>query len=120
MVGGGVDDDMNIIPGHDLPEIRIDLGRHALDRELDGGGGGVGFVHVADGQNIPVAAGIGCIAAPHAPATDEGDAGPVVGSQSSGGLGGGQLLALDKPERQAGHGREHSAALEKSAAREVE
>ena len=78
------------------------------------------LVHVADGQDVPERAGVGRIPFPHAPAADDADARPVVGRRGLGRLGGLQLLALDEPERQAGHGGEPATALQKGAPRDVE
>ena len=121
VVGGGVDDDMNIFSFHHLAEIIINCRcRMTFDGESRGSLGGMSVVDVANRQDVTVTTGVGRIAFPHATATHEGDARAVVRGRGFDRLGRRQLLAFDKPKRQTGRGGEQAAALQESTPRDIE
>ena len=120
VIGRAIDDDVDVASLHDLSHIVIFVRSFAVGGELLGGGGGVGVINVAHGENLGAfLAGVIGVAPPLAAATDEGDGNAVIGSDV-GCRGGPGKVALDEPGGQAGGGGGQRATFEEGTARNEE
>ena len=87
MIRRAMNDDMDVVPLHDFAEIGVFVGRLAVSCEPPRRAVEMILVHIANGENVPIAAGIGGIAGPLAAATDQGDAGTGVRAGQAGRVG---------------------------------
>src|ERR1044071_7855008 len=119
VIGRAGDDDVDVIAFHELAKILVLLRRLAVLAELLAGSLGVAVVNVADGNHIAMPRRPATVAAALAAATDQGDAGTVVGTQRPG-LRGVSLFEFHKPTRHAGGGRNGGSGLDETTTIDVE
>jgi hypothetical protein len=122
MVGRGVDDHVHVVALQHAAKITVDLRRSlALDREPRRSLGRMLRVDVADGHDIAVIRRVGRDAPALPAATDEGDAGPVVGPEPTWARRFRRHeLPLDRPQRQPGRRGDNAAPFKKGSAGNME
>ena len=119
VVGRAGDDGVNVIALHELAKVLVLLRHLAVLGELLGRGLGMAVVHVADGEHVAEVGGASAVAAALSAATDQCDAGTVIGTERLG-LGGMGFFEFEEPSRHAGGGGDGSGGLEETAAIDVE
>src|ERR1035438_10381511 len=120
VVGGRVDDGVDVRPLEHPSEIRVLRGRLAADGEFPRGLGRVARVDVADGDDLAVVGCIRAVALSHSTAAYEGDARAVVRRKGLRRLGGAEHLALDEPGGHAGQRGDGGDPPEERPARDLE
>ena len=82
-----LDDDVNIVPLHDLAEVGVFVGCLAVLGEFLRGRVEMFLVHIADGKNVAITAGVQGIVGALTAATNQCDAGTVVRAGQAGHVG---------------------------------
>src|SRR4051812_8798838 len=81
VVRGAGNDNVNVVPLHELTKIGIDLWNLIAGLELLGSSLAMGLVHVTDSEHFPKAAGAIAIASALATTADQRNAGFVIGAE---------------------------------------